>query len=1450
MEDKDKIRIEDGDRLQTDTDEAVQNPPHTGMEEPDPYDFIQISAKGKNLTKFDIWERKLLDFTLRNTLLNMSPRRRAVQFITFDINHVHNLVQNGSELSITPCPDDEHNPDASTSFVRSEHQEHLRIPAAKAIKKETLHTYLDAEDTKSRLKNIYRAARNSMEESGANALFLSIGALRWYEDERSNTPRFAPLLLLPVEMVYKKGHYHIRTRDEDIILNITLMEFLRQNYDISAAEVDPLPLSENGVDVERIFGIIRNAIKDQERWSIEEECILGIFSFSKFLMWSDIHNHRETLAENPIIGSLVANRLKWTPESPTTILKELDNRLSPEETVLPVQADSSQLAAVVEGETGNSFIIYGPPGTGKSQTITNLIANSLYHGKRVLFVAEKMAALSVVQSRLAKIGLAPFCLELHSNKSTKRHVLQQLEEARDAVQILPPEDFAKQAERILQTRRDLMAYLTALHATDEKDGLSAYDCIVMSESFTEEPMDGFEYDPAIDIFISREGIKGVEQLLGSRLATILRLVGAPARHPLNGMHVDRTILKDSDKISMEMKKDATSLYGYSKEAPILSEAVTIRERLTRDSSAALLDEDPEELRQLWRNAKAKWIIPRFFAKKGVIKRLREYNPMLTEGEAGPLIDDLVSYRKMHEKISIMNGILHRHFKMEQKEDEVPDPSMIIERADILVRWAENTHHMRDWLHWEELSDELRLNGMKCVVDVLNTRLPDPTTIKDSFLKALFRHKAQAKLNASETLSAFEGLLFDEKSMAYRRLTEEYRNLTCKELYARLASRLPRMAETSNAGKASEIGLLNRNISNGGRGLSLRDLFDQLPTLMPRLCPCMLMSPNSVAKYIDISADKYDIVIFDEASQIPTSEAVGAIARGKSLIVVGDPKQMPPTSFFNSMNVEEEEAPIDDMESILEDCRTLEFPSLQLSWHYRSRHESLIAFSNAEYYDGTLITFPSVDDKDTKVHLVPVAGGVYEKGGRRWNIAEAEAIVDEIERRLSNAKLRHQSIGVIAFSIMQQGLIEDLLQDRLEQDRKLQKAALDMHEPIFVKNLENVQGDERDVILFSIGYGPDKEGKISMNFGPLNNPGGERRLNVAVSRARQEMYVFSTLKSSDIDLSRSKARGVEGLKHFLQYAETQQLSPSYETEATVHDNAVADRIAEELESRGYRTTLNVGRSKFRVDVAVEDSDHPGTYLLAILLDGKTYRDTLTANDREVVQPSVLEDLNWNVMRIWSVDWFNNKERVIGRIIENLERNSKWRNKRKAPGIPAFNVFKEKAVTYKSHAMPYRYFETDTLNAIMMDTELLIRELLDIEQPMTFPLICRRVSELRGNRPSQRTIENVELIVKNLYTANDGSVWLKEGDSLDYTTYRQDSDREASELPEIEMMNAIKEVLMVEIALQEGNLAILAAKRMGYARRRPSIEGAFKKAIEKMLACGTIESAGDSLRLKET
>ncbi len=405
----------------------------------------------------------------------------------------------------------------------------------------------------------------------------------------------------------------------------------------------------------------------------------------------------------------------------------------------------------------------------------------------------------------------------------------------------------------------------------------------------------------------------------------------------------------------------------------------------------------------------------------------------------------------------------------------------------------------------------------------------------------------------------------------------------------------------------------------------------------------------------------------------------------------------------------------------------------------------------------------------------------------------------------------------------------------------------MYEPIFVKNLENVQGDERDVILFSIGYGPDKNGKVSMNFGPLNNVGGERRLNVAVSRAREEMYIFSTLRSSDIDLRRSKARGVEGLKHFLEFAETQSLTSVSRNTAASGDTHIARQIADALKDRGYVTSVCVGRSRFKVDIAVGKPDNPGSYCLGILLDGLQYRDTPTTRDREIVQPSVLGALRWQVMRVWCLDWFNNPGRVISRIEERLK---------ETPSIPVptppnltFDISKEQVAEKPTMAVGYtRTVLADDEKIQAVDNISLVRRIVSAEQPITYPYLCRRFCEMRGLTRVSRTVQrDVDSSLGSLYRDEADTVWLSESDSRDYAYYRSNSDRDITYIPQVELINAVREVLTEQIAMDADTLRLAGAKKLGFTRRGTNVEEAFLAALDVMKATGQVEFVGDNIRL---
>lgn len=1426
---------------------------------------LQLEDTGIPVTKQLIWERKLLDFSLRNNLLNTRLGRKVVPFISFEIEHLEDHLQNNEDYVITPSPGTKIEPNDEGMYDSQHQAADYQERVSEMIKNNKIASYLTETELQNALTYVYRTARTSLEENGANSLFLALGMLRWFENSKSEQPRYAPILLLPVDIVRKSGNkYVIRKRDEDIILNITLVELLKQNFRISLDQLKELPKDESGVDVKKIFTCFRQAIADEKKWTVLEESMLGLFSFNKFVMWNDIHSNADKLAENAIVASLIENRDKQEPSDETVDARIIDKSNSPIDFSIPLDVDSSQMEAIVESGKGRTFILHGPPGTGKSQTITNMIANALYQGRRVLFVAEKMAALSVVQSRLEKVGLAPFCLELHSNKATKKHFLEQMDRVLNVTKIKEPADYASKAEELFAERKSLISYMDALHQKGS-NGLSLYECI--SEYLT-IPQDELQDHLPPKTVLTADFIEKCKNQL-EPLETILGIVGVPENHPLFGLEPIDNRLDTTDTIKRVLQQYKQKLASYVQMLPSY-----------RDD---ILRTDVRRLRREWEDIQAKWFLPRYFAKKKFLKEFQIYGHVDASNveEVFALMSDYQrrqdTYQQGVESQSsdaqdseyLLDVFQQLNDLKDQLAAKTNQKNSSEEIAASLNRWLDGYQQMKDWYLWTDKKRELCQQNLQNVVSHVETG-EEPKEVIPAFLKGVYHYLISVSIDADEQLRSFNSVVFRQRIEQYKRDTLRFQELSKKELYSKLASRVPSSSAASADG--SEISILKRNIANGGRGNSIRSIIDSIPNLLPRLCPCMLMSPISVAQYIDLNSEKFDLVIFDEASQMPTSEAVGAIARGKALIVVGDSKQMPPTSFFTSTQVDEDEADIDDMESILDDCKTLSLREYYLSWHYRSKHESLIAFSNSQYYDNRLFTFPSVDDQTAKVKLVPVEG-VYDKGRTRSNPEESKAIVKEIIRRLSDPELSKYSIGVVAFSKVQGNLIEDDLTEELDRHPELKEIAYNSPEPIFIKNLENVQGDERDVILFSIGYGADKDGKVSMNFGPLNNAGGERRLNVAVSRARYEMIVYSSLKSSQIDLKRSQAKGVEGLKGFLEFAETGHL-PMLESTLHNHDkNVMVKQICEMLTEQGYLATPNVGRSNFKVDIAVSSATQPEKYILGILCDGKTYYETKTTRDREIVQPNIMKMLGWRVMRVYSIDWYENRERSIQQILDELKDNEtpdeKIEQEEEPVLLEAFSAddFKKTDVIKEPEKnqgqIPYveaevtvpaidksAYDPTASYNAKV------IRQILAKEQPITEGYLCKRLARLFGFGHAGANVQKaVTLATSKFYRdplSLDGinSLWIDEKSSKDYQSYRSPSPRSITEIPVCEVMNAVREVILEEFSLPKEKIPTIAARKLGFSNAGAKIAETINAILDMMLQESDIKEVNGMVSFVES
>jgi very-short-patch-repair endonuclease len=570
--------------------------------------------------------------------------------------------------------------------------------------------------------------------------------------------------------------------------------------------------------------------------------------------------------------------------------------------------------------------------------------------------------------------------------------------------------------------------------------------------------------------------------------------------------------------------------------------------------------------------------------------------------------------------------------------------------------------LKDWCAWRKRRGTAVDYGLMPLVESIEQGRVSPDEISDTFETAFCAWWSRAVIGEDEVLRHFSSPEHNVAITQFRESDARFQKLTAAYIAASLRGGIPGQEDVR---RNSQWGTLQHELQKKMRHKPVRQLVLEIPEVITKLAPCLMMSPLSVAQYLPPEQQLFDVVIFDEASQITVWDAVGAIARGKNVIVAGDPKQMPPTNFF-ARTEEDPDGEVDsdgDLESILDEMRGASIPSRTLNLHYRSRKESLIAFSNAKYYDNGLITFPApVAPPDKGVRLIRPQG-FYARGGARHNEGEAKAIVAEVVRRLTHKDegVRALSIGVVTFNSEQQSLIENLLDDARAKNTEIEPAFSREHtlEPVFVKNLETVQGDERDVILFSITYGPDQSGHVTMNFGPLNRQGGERRLNVAMTRARSEMLVFSTLSADQIDLARTQAKAIKDLKHFIEYAERGPSVLGAFVEGSVGDfeSPFEVAVSRELKEKGWDIHPQIGVSAYRVDLGVVHPGKPGIYLAGIECDGAMYHSSSYARERDKIRQSVLEGLGWTLFRVWSTDWWTNKtkatEDLHAKLVRHLE-----------------------------------------------------------------------------------------------------------------------------------------------------------------------------------------------------
>ncbi len=764
--------------------------------------------------------------------------------------------------------------------------------------------------------------------------------------------------------------------------------------------------------------------------------------------------------------------------------------------------------------------------------------------------------------------------------------------------------------------------------------------------------------------------------------------------------------------------------------------------------------------------------------------------------------------------------------------------------------------------------DLRELGWKAPLDRCAAERVPAGRLRDTLERAMYAAWVEAVTAADPVLRSARPEALDSAVTRFRELDRRLVEEAAEHVVEAYLEGRP----TTTVGQA---GVIRHQARLQRRHLPVRTLLERTAEVVTSLKPSFMMSPLTVSQFLPPSFT-FDVVIFDEASQIGPADAVNCIYRGRQLVVAGDERQLPPTSFFQVGAVEETVGPeaeeqerFDEFESILDLCKgTAGLPTLPLRWHYRSRHESLIAFSNHRFYDGNLVTFPSAvaERDDLGVHLYLV-DGVYRRGGPRDNPVEAAAVAERVAHHA--ARPERPSIGVVAFSQAQAEAIENAIEQLLRGRPDLEEALTgDRLNRFFVKNLESVQGDERDVMIFSVGYGPDESGRLTLNFGPLNEEGGWRRLNVAVTRARQRVEVVASFSARDLDGRGGASRGVRELQRYLGFAEhgLGALGVDLGRPGADPSSPLEQSVAEVLRGWGYQVVPHVGTAGYRVDLGVRHPEEPGRFVLGVECDGAAYHSSRVARDRDRLRQEVLGGLGWRLHRIWGPAWYRDRAGQEARLRAVLDDALAARGQAAADARPYRGERPTVAVALDeppAWAVPYRAcrLEPEPGKGSPSDQserhrlQALVQAIVRSEAPIRGGLVARRVGQVWPCTLSTRVRAAVDEAVaaqvrRGWCTIDDGDVVRVPGGAAEQAVRVPDprdpqTRREIAEIPPHELRIAVRQLLGDARAADDEELLTRVRELFGFERTGPRMRAALEEALRGLVDSGAVVRGPDGL-----
>ncbi len=1158
---------------------------------------------------------------------------------------------------------------------------------------------ISEEELRSKALSIWRRAQANQEEKGLATLFVALGMASWKASDGGRDSE-SPILLLPVGLELK-GHAGTSLsihRVGPVQLNLVLLHVLPTEFGISIPSEKVLSLlqgheAEDVFDPSPVYKLFGEACASIPDFGIKDVAVLGNFAFQKMAMVRDLQENSEHFLSSDIVAALAGDSgakqsIGAKTENPDP--KEFD-RIPPQSEFLVLDADSSQQSAVAAVLAGQSVVIHGPPGTGKSQTIANLVASLAAAGKRVLFVAEKRAALQVVLKRLQQVGLDKIAIDLHGADVSPKRVMEQVAAALGAVRQAVHVACDSLHHQYVERRERLNRHVEILHRKRKPSDMSVYDlqgtllrlqAVVHAETRWRAPelaklesagparvrdllreagglaslflrcdpspwndvslQDGATAQRAVDL-VTRISSKRWPDLMAS-LTEVVNTVS---------FRTPKT-LKEANQMYLLLANVRNTVEFYSPE---------VFAQDLQGMMRALAPGRTGGLRAIWcwftrseyrraRRQALKWRTAGKTRSADLIVELSaaedqriKWADWSSRASLPQTLPDYSSFLKMEFVVGDLSKLASL---LPKKQFEL---MLMADLASYIDGLAKDRLTPMKLPKLYEVEQGLEESGAGRLVEELRVSSIVPEKWVAAFDQCWYSSCLEAAQVEDPEIAGFNGRTHDGFVREFKELDKERIRVAAARVQRAYAERAVALM---NEHKVEEY-IIRSEAEKKRRHRPLRTLFSEARNVLTAVCPCWMASPLSVSQLLD-TTPCFDFVIFDEASQVLPEDAIPAVMRGANLVVAGDSWQLPPTTFFataddDELAEDESSTATEGYESLLDTTNAF-MPSWYLDWHYRSRDETLISFSNHHIYKDRLVTFPGPGGSPVIQHvLVQQPPGV--DGQEESSSVEVNKVVDLV---LEHAEKRpRESLGVIAMGIRHADRVQRAIDEALSQRPDLgQFFDANVEERFFVKNLERVQGDERDAIILTVGYGKDRGGNLPFRFGPLLSFGGQRRLNVAVTRARQRMTLVSSFSHLDMDIGKVRpGTGVELLRHYLEYAASggRRLGDLASTDFPM--NSFEAEVFDVLQAKGIPLLSQVGASSYRIDLVAQHPKERGRCVLAIECDGASYHSSPTARDRDRLRQQQLENLGWKFHRIWSTDWFMRKDEEVNRALAAYE-----------------------------------------------------------------------------------------------------------------------------------------------------------------------------------------------------